>query len=65
MTEPQRSQDGSMSTVEPDDPANAQHWIEVFGVTVEQLQEAVAAVGAEPARVREHLLHQGGSAGVG
>ena len=37
---------------------------EHFGATVEQLVEAVLAVGGEPAAVREHLLNQG-AAGAG
>ena len=48
-----------------DDEANAKHWREHFGATQEQLQEAVLAVGDDPARVHEHLLRQGASAGPG
>jgi hypothetical protein len=40
-------------------------WREHFGATSDQLAEAVRAVGTDPSKVREHLLNQGGSAGVG
>ena len=40
-------------------------WCEHFGTTRQQLEEAVQAVGTEPAAVREHLLNQGSSAGAG
>jgi len=40
-------------------------WQDYFGVTTQQLEEAVLAVGGDPEDVREHLLHQGSSAGVG
>ncbi len=53
------------ATVDPDDAAGLEHWSEHFGATVEQLVEAVLAVGGEPAAVREHLLNQGASAGAG
>jgi hypothetical protein len=51
--------------VDMDDEAGLHYWREHFGVTTQQLAEAVLAVGQDPAAVREHLLHQGGSAGVG
>lgn len=51
--------------VDPADRAAAPRWLEHFGCTLEQLEEAVRAVGGDPARVREHLLNQGGSAGAG
>lgn len=47
------------------DSRAVQRWLQHFGCTREQLEEAVQAVGTEPARVREHLLNQGGSAGAG
>lgn len=47
------------------DIKNLQRWCEHFGVNPEQLIEAVNAAGTEPAAVTEHLLNQGGSAGVG
>lgn len=40
-------------------------WLRHFGITISQLHEAVDAVGGDPQAVTEHLLHQGGSAGVG
>jgi hypothetical protein len=51
--------------VDLSDPSNLEYWREHFGVTTQQLEEAVAAVGDEPPVVREHLLNQGGSAGPG
>jgi Protein of unknown function (DUF3606) len=51
--------------VDPEDATTLPRWLEHFGVTVEQLHEAVLAVGSAPERVAEHLLNQGGSAGVG
>lgn len=53
------------STLVLDDDANAEYWREHFGATQLQLEEAVLAVGSDPARVQEHLLHQGASAGPG
>ncbi len=47
------------------DAAGMAHWLDHFGVTQQQLEEAVQAVGGDPARVREHLLNQGSSAGAG
>lgn len=47
------------------DPQVTKYWREHFGATVQQLEEAVAAAGDDPAAVREHLLNQGGSAGAG
>jgi hypothetical protein len=47
------------------DDASVARWCEHLGVTREQLEEAVAAVGDAPDAVVEHLLHQGGSAGAG
>lgn len=53
------------SRIDLDSPREASRWCEYFGVTIEQLTEAVQAVGHEPGAVREHLLRQGGSAGAG
>jgi hypothetical protein len=47
------------------DPASIRRWCQHFGVTEQQLDEAIKAVGPEPAAVREHLLNQGASAGPG
>jgi len=46
-------------------PAAVKQWCEHFGITAEQLAEAVKAAGDKPAAVKEHLLNQGGSAGAG
>ena len=51
--------------VEPGDDSHLQDWLDRFGVTAEQLQEAVSAAGNDALAVAEHLLHQGGSAGAG
>ncbi len=53
------------ASVDPQDPAGLSRWCQVFGVTAQQLAEAVQAVGGEPDAVREHLLNQGSSAGAG
>ena len=50
--------------IELSDPAAIKRWCEYFGVTAEQLQEAVEAVGPDAAAVEEQLLNQGGSAGA-
>jgi len=51
--------------VDPDDLARLQQWLDHFGVTAEQLHEAVNAAGPSPEAVAEHLLNQGASAGAG
>ena len=51
--------------IDLDDEAQLQAWLDHFGITAEQLREAVDAVGTDPQAVTEHLLHQGGSAGSG
>jgi hypothetical protein len=51
--------------IDPDDAVHLRAWLDYFGITVEQLREAIAATGNEPQAVTEHLLHQGGSAGAG
>lgn len=50
--------------VDPEDATTLPQWLDHFGVTVEQLREAVLAVGGAPDTVAEHLLNQVGSAGV-
>ncbi len=50
--------------VDLSDPDNIAFWRDRLGVTIEQLQEAVQAVGRRPQAVREHLLNQGASAGA-
>ena len=48
-----------------DDEAQRDFWLQHFGVTLQQLEEALRAVGDDRADVREHLLNQGSSAGPG
>ena len=52
------------ATSDLDDEAGLQFWLDHFGVTAEQITEAVQAVGESPDAVREHLLNQVGSAGA-
>ena len=47
------------------DAAAVQAWCDHFGATQQQLEEAVQAAGSAPDAVREHLLNQGASSGVG
>jgi hypothetical protein len=47
------------------DPAQVQRWLDHFGITAQELQEAVNAAGHDPHAVTEHLLNQGASAGAG
>ena len=47
------------------DDATVARWLDHFGITRTQLEEAVQAAGSDPAAVREHLLNQGASAGAG
>lgn len=54
----------SPTQVDPADPSNLTHWRDEFGVTIEQLIEAVKAVGGRPQAVREHFLNSGSSAGA-
>ena len=51
--------------IDPRDARCLQAWLDHFGITAVQLQEAVNAAGSDPRAVAEHLLHQGGSAGAG
>lgn len=51
--------------IELSDDDAVRRWCEHFGVNRQQLEEAVAAAGAEAGAVHEHLLNQGGSAGAG
>jgi hypothetical protein len=59
------AQSNSPTRVDVADASSLEYWREHFGVTTEQLEEAVAAVGGDPQAVQEHLLNQGGSAGAG
>jgi hypothetical protein len=47
------------------DDGKVARWLEHFGITRMQLEEAVKAAGTDPAAVREHLLNQGASSGAG
>jgi hypothetical protein len=58
------TRDTAPDQVDPDDRAGLDIWCKHFGCTVQQLEEAVQAVGRDPVAVREHLLQQGSSAGV-
>jgi hypothetical protein len=51
--------------VDLSDDEAARAWREHFGVTLEQLEEAVRAAGDSPQAIRAHLLNQGASAGAG
>lgn len=39
-------------------------WVDYFGVTATQLEEAVKAAGNNAQDVKQHLLNQGSSAGA-
>ena len=62
---PTPDQTAPPTQVDLDDPDSLTHWCDAFGVTIDQLQESVLAVGGDPDAVREHLLQQGSSAGAG
>lgn len=53
------------NTIDPSSEDALRPWAEHFGVTIEQMQEAVQAAGTDPDAVRRHLLDQGASAGAG
>ncbi len=57
--------DAPAASIDLQDDAALAAWQRHFGVTREQLEEAVQAAGNRAAAVREHLLNQGSSAGVG
>jgi len=48
-----------------DDEQAVAEWCAHFGITVDQLEEAVLGVGSDSQAVREHLLNQGASSGPG
>lgn len=50
--------------VDVHDDVSVTFWREKYGVTTEQLEEAVKAVGDRPDDVVEHLLNQGSSGGA-
>jgi hypothetical protein len=51
-------------TIDLNDEANVQRWIDYFGITITQLEEAVQAAGTNATDVKQHLLNQGSSAGA-
>ncbi len=51
------------SKIDLDDEAGLKYWQEHYGVTEEQLREAVQAAGDDPGAVEKHFLNQGASAG--
>lgn len=51
-------------TIDTNDERDVKRWMDEFGATQEQILEAVNAVGNDVAKVRDHLLHQGASAGA-
>jgi hypothetical protein len=53
------------TSIDLGEPEQMKHWLDHFGITAQQLQEAVDAVGGDPRAVTEHLLNQGASAGPG
>ncbi len=65
MTKPHLPRTGiPPQRVDPSDMDVLNYWGKEFGVTFEQLLEAVKAVGEQPEEVREHFLKQGSSAGA-
>ena len=52
-------------SIDLDDANQLQQWLDHFGITAEQLRDAVHAAGSDPQAVTEHLLQQGASAGTG
>ena len=52
-------------TIDTADGESLRRWADHFGVTVEQIEEAVRAVGPRAEDVQRHLLDQGASAGAG
>jgi hypothetical protein len=50
--------------IDLNDEAAVRRWLDYFGVTVTQLQEAVKAAGNQAEDVKQHLLNQGSSAGA-
>ena len=65
MSEVSETNSDAQAHIDLSDPASIRRWCQHFGVTEQQLDEAIKAVGPEPAAVREHLLNQGASSGAG
>jgi Protein of unknown function (DUF3606) len=59
------AQTPNTATIDIDDDASLQLWMEHFGVTQEQLEDAVQAAGTRVEDVHHHLLDSGASAGAG
>jgi Protein of unknown function (DUF3606) len=53
------------ATIDLHDDASLQHWMQHFGVTQVQLEDAVQAVGTRVEDVHRHLLDSGVSVGAG
>ncbi len=51
-------------TIDLNDDASVRRWVDYFGITVTQLEEAVKAAGNNAQDVKQHLLNQGSSAGA-
>jgi Protein of unknown function (DUF3606) len=54
-----------IATIDINDDASLKHWMQHFGVTQEQLEDAVQAAGTRVEDVHRHLLDSGASAGAG
>lgn len=59
-TEPTRPGD----SIDLNDEAAMRRWVDYFGVTLSQLEDAVRAAGNDAEAVKRHLLEQGSSAGA-
>jgi hypothetical protein len=53
------------ATIDLNDDASLQHWMQHFGVTQVQLKDAVQAAGMRVEDVHRHLLDSVASAGAG
>jgi len=53
------------SAIDLGDEGAITQWCDYFGITREQLAEAVNAAGHDSNAVAEHLLNQGASSGAG
>ncbi|NML17273.1 DUF3606 domain-containing protein [Azohydromonas caseinilytica] len=51
-------------TIDLNDDAAVGRWIDYFGITRTQLEEAVKSAGTDPQAVQQHLLNQGASSGA-
>lgn len=46
------------------DAKDAERWMQHFGATREQIEEAIRAVGNDVTAISEHLQHQGAGGGA-